>query len=399
MVKKALKKQLDFLCLLRIVEQEAVNSLIDLLTDCYCLQLLFCGSPEQKNEHQKEETAIDESWSAIEISGLYYYGARYYDPWLGRFISPDTVLAGLNRYAYCGNNPVRYVDPTGHVWYDASGTRSSNDHGQALSEEDFEIYKEVFSPASLGSINYNRKYTIDYGKINIESANSNGPSNEGMSPGSTDDDLSNIAKKLYEGGLDPNGTGIGDGEIFMDAHHFSEYASDRMFREASYCWNHSNPFGFLWYSIAGWGYDIVEAFTPGTYEEVLASANVGIISMNYNALKTAAMNSWIDDAMNISDDAGRGAYTVYQGINAAGKVQYVGITRREALLRWAEHLRAYGTGKELLKYFKVPGTGNLLYREARILEQQLINKYGLDNLLNWINSIAETKWAQYGIVK
>ncbi len=47
-------------------------------------------------------------------SGLYYYGARYYDPELGRFVQPDTVLAGLNRYAYCENNPIKYIDPSGH---------------------------------------------------------------------------------------------------------------------------------------------------------------------------------------------------------------------------------------------------------------------------------------------
>lgn len=53
-------------------------------------------------------------------TGFYYYGARYYDPELGRFIQPDTIIAqpfdpqGLNRYAYCRNNPINYVDPTGH---------------------------------------------------------------------------------------------------------------------------------------------------------------------------------------------------------------------------------------------------------------------------------------------
>ncbi len=46
-------------------------------------------------------------------SGLYYYGARYYCPEIGRFIQPDTILDGLNRYAYCWNNPMNYVDPTG----------------------------------------------------------------------------------------------------------------------------------------------------------------------------------------------------------------------------------------------------------------------------------------------
>jgi RHS repeat-associated protein len=48
------------------------------------------------------------------------YNARYYDPGLGRFISADRVVpeAGnpqtLNRYAYAGNSPVRYTDPSGH---------------------------------------------------------------------------------------------------------------------------------------------------------------------------------------------------------------------------------------------------------------------------------------------
>ena len=53
-------------------------------------------------------------------TGLYYYGARYYDPELGRFIQPDTIVPypddpqSFNRYAYARNNPIRYVDPTGH---------------------------------------------------------------------------------------------------------------------------------------------------------------------------------------------------------------------------------------------------------------------------------------------
>jgi uncharacterized protein RhaS with RHS repeats len=41
-----------------------------------------------------------------------------YDPTIGRFISADSIVPGgvqgLDRYAYVGNNPVRYVDPSGH---------------------------------------------------------------------------------------------------------------------------------------------------------------------------------------------------------------------------------------------------------------------------------------------
>jgi len=53
-------------------------------------------------------------------TGLYNYDARMYDPIIGRFISPDSVVPdpansqGLNRYSYTLNNPLRYVDPTGN---------------------------------------------------------------------------------------------------------------------------------------------------------------------------------------------------------------------------------------------------------------------------------------------
>jgi N-acetylmuramoyl-L-alanine amidase len=39
--------------------------------------------------------------------------ARYYDTAQGRFISEDPAEDGLNWYAYCGNNPLRFVDPSG----------------------------------------------------------------------------------------------------------------------------------------------------------------------------------------------------------------------------------------------------------------------------------------------
>ena len=54
-----------------------------------------------------------------EESGLYYLESRYYDPVTGRFVNADgyvstgTGLMGHNMFAYCNNNPVMYVDPTG----------------------------------------------------------------------------------------------------------------------------------------------------------------------------------------------------------------------------------------------------------------------------------------------
>jgi RHS repeat-associated protein len=50
-----------------------------------------------------------------EESGFYYHGARYYAPWLGRWISCDSAGVGVspNLYEYVRGNPVRYVDPSG----------------------------------------------------------------------------------------------------------------------------------------------------------------------------------------------------------------------------------------------------------------------------------------------
>jgi RHS repeat-associated protein len=56
----------------------------------------------------------------LDATGLYFYNARYYDPSIGRFISPDTMIQFprnpqcFNRYSYCLNNPLKYVDPSGH---------------------------------------------------------------------------------------------------------------------------------------------------------------------------------------------------------------------------------------------------------------------------------------------
>jgi len=48
-------------------------------------------------------------------TGLYYYRARYYNPHIGRFMQTDPVgySAGMNWYAYCRNNPLSLVDPSG----------------------------------------------------------------------------------------------------------------------------------------------------------------------------------------------------------------------------------------------------------------------------------------------
>jgi RHS repeat-associated protein len=65
-------------------------------------------------------------------SGLDYFGVRYYASSMGRFMSPDSSgYSGLtnpqswNLYAYTLNNPLKFVDPTGHTVENACSNQAA----------------------------------------------------------------------------------------------------------------------------------------------------------------------------------------------------------------------------------------------------------------------------------
>jgi insecticidal toxin complex protein TccC len=69
-------------------------------------------------------SALEVSYKTIRYSGkemdecgLYYYGARYYAPWLQRWVSADPAGYGdgPNLYAFVGNSPLRYFDDNGEA--------------------------------------------------------------------------------------------------------------------------------------------------------------------------------------------------------------------------------------------------------------------------------------------
>jgi len=59
----------------------------------------------------------------LDETGLYYFGARYYDKGIGRFLSTDpfqgyrSIPSTMHPYNYCANNPVNFVDPLGMGWW------------------------------------------------------------------------------------------------------------------------------------------------------------------------------------------------------------------------------------------------------------------------------------------
>ncbi|WP_256081066.1 RHS repeat-associated core domain-containing protein [Massilia sp. YIM B04103] len=68
-----------------------------------------------RNDTETKYKYVRYSGKERDGSGLYYYGFRYYAPWLFRWISPDPAgtVDGLNLFCMVGNNPITFSDSTG----------------------------------------------------------------------------------------------------------------------------------------------------------------------------------------------------------------------------------------------------------------------------------------------
>jgi len=95
---------------------------------------------------------------------------------------------------------------------------------------------------------------------------------------------------------------------------------------------------------------------------------------------------------------GQGTSSVYVGKDANDVIRYVGRTDRNPEIRFGEHYRS-GRMTSTLRF--KPITTTIDHNGSRILEQQLINKYGMQKnggqLFNKINSISPKKWEKWGI--
>ena len=103
--------------------------------------------------------------------GLYYYGARWYDSALGRFIQADTLIpdpgssAAYDRYAYVNNNPLKYTDPTGHKKVPGGPGGVTIVYDGDDDQPDVFDYPSLWIPGIGGSnINYGNAYFAENGE-------------------------------------------------------------------------------------------------------------------------------------------------------------------------------------------------------------------------------------------
>ncbi len=75
------------------------------------------GQSFNEDFNEEGENRLKYNTKEQDDTGLHYYGARYYDSDLGRFISVDPI-GGSNVYVYTRNNPLMYIDPSGgYRWF------------------------------------------------------------------------------------------------------------------------------------------------------------------------------------------------------------------------------------------------------------------------------------------
>ena len=239
-----------------------------------------------------------------EDTKLYYLNARYYSPEFRRFISPDDTayldpesVNGLNLYCYCNNDPVNFVDPSGHNWYNV------------LAWIGLGLVAAAATVLTLGA------FGIAVGGAGL------------------------LGTAIYGAAV---GTLIGAGV------------------------------GIVGGAVGGMIYDTVVGNDFGTSVWAGIQAGFGI-----GAIAGAVIGGYVGYA-------GSHGHSVYIS-KSDGTVNYVGRTN-DIARRTAEHARA-GRGivpKEV--------ASRLTLKQARGLEQALINKYGMikngGTLLNRINSIA-----------
>jgi RHS repeat-associated protein len=322
---------------------------------------------------------------------------RNYDPALGRFIAVDPMAEASDSYGtyhYAMDNPVMFNDPLGDA---ASSTMTTTQY----------ISQMIAVANKRGQANlsfhheWGNKWTDEDGEQYIFTDNPDMLSKDDIEYGGGGD--GDEPRNRFR--VDQNGDYVVDGdlqEVNIKAYRMSPW--ERMTSRSEngrdiYTFADGSPdYGAIYWvqaygQNAGWGTN--NPMQKAIYDVAWFYATGEIIGVGGKALWNWGKGLYLS-----SKAVEEGTNLVYQGFDKAGLVKYVGITEREAAVRFGEHISS-GTSRSLLRYEVIPGATGLSRTAARVWEQTLINQYGLQRnggiLLNKINSIAPRNWWQYGL--
>ena len=104
-----------------------------------------------RNEVEASYKTLRYSGKERDATGLYYYGYRYYAPWLHRWLNPDPggAIDGLNLYGFVGNDPMGHVDADGRIKRRADGSVIAEAAG---SEVEHTTHREAPPPSPVPSL-------------------------------------------------------------------------------------------------------------------------------------------------------------------------------------------------------------------------------------------------------
>ena len=102
----------------RVLLEGGTNSLTEIqTTEYYPFGLAFETNNLDKNKSLFAGKEYQDAQIGGRVLALYDFGARFYDPVVGRWFCVDPALQLINPYLFCGNNPVFFIDENGEfVW-------------------------------------------------------------------------------------------------------------------------------------------------------------------------------------------------------------------------------------------------------------------------------------------
>lgn len=101
----------------RVLLEASGNALSDVQnTDYYPFGLSFTNNNLDKNKYLYSGKEMQDGMLGGNMLGWYDFGARMYNPTLGRWFCQDPALQLMSPYGFCGNNPIAYVDDDGEFF-------------------------------------------------------------------------------------------------------------------------------------------------------------------------------------------------------------------------------------------------------------------------------------------